>query len=225
MEKIGHRGAKGYVAENTLASINKAIALRADAIEVDVHICKTGELVVLHDKTIDRTTTGEGFIRKITLTELRNINSEGNPIPLLEEVLELCSGKCMVHVELKGKGTAKKVADLIEKFVDQGKYNYQQIYVSSFVKKRLMKIRKQNANIQLGIIIAKKNSKALKVAVKNGFEAIYVHHKQVKSYWVRIAKLKKLKIYVWTVNKPKKIKKIRNLEVQGIISDFPDRLC
>lgn len=225
MEKIGHRGAKGYVAENTIASINKAIALKVDAIEVDVHVCKTGELIVLHDETIDRTTTGVGKIRKITLKKLRTINSQGYPIPLLEEVLELCSGKCKVHIELKGKGTAVKVAHLIEKFVAQGKYDYQQIYVSSFVKKRLIKIRKQNANIQLGIIVIEKNSKALKVAVKNGFEAIYVHHKQMKLYWVRIAKLKQLKIYVWTVNKPKKINKIKKLEVQGIISDFPDRLC
>jgi len=224
MEKIGHRGAMGYVAENTLASIEKAIELKVEAIEIDVHVCKSGEIIVIHDPKINRTTTGKGKVRDLTYNQIQKVNSEGFQIPLLIEVLAFCEGKCNLHIELKGKGTAIKVAGLIEEFVNEGKWKYDQIFVSSFVTSRLKKIKKYNSNIRLGIIASKRTSKTLKKTVKNGYEVMYIYHKKIKPHFVRIAKLKKVKVYAWTVNESTDIKKVKRLEIQGIISDFPDRL-
>ena len=67
--KIGHRGAKGYVAENTMASFQKAIELGVDGLELDVHLCRSGEVVVIHDATIDRTTVGKGFVKDFLAKE------------------------------------------------------------------------------------------------------------------------------------------------------------
>ena len=74
--KIGHRGAKGHVAENTLPSFEKAIALGAEAVEFDVHVCATGELVVIHDFTVDRTTNGTGEVHTVSLDELKSLTVE-----------------------------------------------------------------------------------------------------------------------------------------------------
>ncbi len=224
MEKIGHRGAKGYVAENTLASIDHALDLGVDAIEIDIHVCKTGELFVIHDEKMNRTTTGEGKIRKLTYRQIKKENSDGFAVPTLQEVLEHCKGKCKIHIELKGRGTAIKGAALIAKEVEVGNWSYNQLVVSSFKSSRLDKIRQYNPNILLGLITAKKPCKALRNAVKKGYGSVYIYHKKLKPHMVRIAKLKKIKVYTWTVNEPEFISKMSKLEIQGIISDFPDQI-
>ena len=84
MLKIGHRGAKGYVAENTLASFQKAIDLQVDGIELDVHVSRDGEIMVIHDETIDRTTSAKGFVKNLSSNELQFYG-----IPTLLEVLDL----------------------------------------------------------------------------------------------------------------------------------------
>lgn len=224
MQKIGHRGAKGYVVENTIASIGKALELKVDAIEVDVHVCKTGEVVVIHDEKINRTTSGKGKVRSLTYKELLAVASQENRIPTLKEVLSYCKGKCVIHIELKGKGTAIKVAGIITEAIEAGQWTYDELFVSSFVSSRLKKIKKYNPKIQLGIITAKKASKAVKHAVKKEYEAVYIYHEKLEPHLVRIAKLKNLKIYAWTLNDPKKIEKMKRLDIEGIITDFPDRV-
>ena len=85
---IGHRGAKGHIAENTLESIQKAINLGVDGVEIDVFRCASGEIVVFHDKKLDRLTNSAGFIEEITIDALNNVLVEGKyKIPTLEEVL------------------------------------------------------------------------------------------------------------------------------------------
>lgn len=224
MEKIGHRGAKGYVAENTIASINKAIELGVDAVEIDVHKCKSGEVIVIHDETLNRTTNGKGKVKKRTFQEIQNLNAEGEKIPSLEQVLTHCAGKCKVHIELKGKGTALKTASLVETFVKEGKYDYSELVVSSFVFSRLKKIQNKNPEILLGIIAYKKPRKALRKVIKNKFSSIYCHYSKLRKPIIRLAKLKGVHIYAWTINSSKDIKQIKTKGVDGIISDFPDRL-
>jgi glycerophosphoryl diester phosphodiesterase len=129
MLKIGHRGAKGYVAENTLASFQKAIELGADGIELDVHLCQSGEVVVIHDDTIERTTSGKGFVKDYSATELKAFG-----IPTLMSVFELVNKKCFINVELKTYETADKVAELIEQYVAEKDWKYEDFIVSSFEK-------------------------------------------------------------------------------------------
>ena len=91
---IGHRGARGHIAENTLESIQKAIDLNVDGVEIDVFRCASGEIVVFHDKELSRLTNSNGFIEDITLDSLNHILVEGKyKIPILEQVLQLIDGK------------------------------------------------------------------------------------------------------------------------------------
>jgi len=113
--KIGHRGAKGHVTENTLESIQKAIDLGVDGVEIDVHLCASGELVVFHDFTVDRMTDGTGEISNFSLKELKKLKVKSRfQIPTLSQVLLLVSNRCLVNIKLKGKNTAKEACRLIE---------------------------------------------------------------------------------------------------------------
>ena len=131
--KFGHRGAKGHVIENTLESIQKALDLGVDGIEIDVHVCKTGELVVFHDFTLDRITDGTGEIGKFSLSELKQLKVENlHSIPTLTEVLDLIDNKIFINIELKGEHTANPTCAVIKDYVDNKNWTMDHFIVSSF---------------------------------------------------------------------------------------------
>ena len=99
--KFGHRGAKAYSPENTIASVKKALDIGVDGIEIDVHKCASGEVVVFHDFTLDRMTDGSGEIHKRTWEELQELKVKGaHHIPELEEVLDVINKRCIINIEL-----------------------------------------------------------------------------------------------------------------------------
>ncbi len=225
MQKIGHRGAKALVDENTIPSIEKAIELDVDAIEIDVHKCSTGELVVIHDETVKRTTNGKGKVANLSYKELSKLTTEHmHKIPTLKEVFDACRAKCTLHIELKGKGTAKAVCMLIEEVVANKEWTYDQLCVSSFDAKKLNKVKARNSAIKIGLIAEFKTNKAFAIAVDNAYDNLYIYHKKLRNRMVRMAKLKKINLYAWTVNKPSDIKKMKAFGICGIISDQPDLL-
>src|SRR3990172_151413 len=119
--RVGHRGAGGYAPENTLASFRKALELKVDMFELDVRLCRSGEVVVLHDETVDRTTDGSGAAGDLSFSQLKKLEAgRGEKIPTLEEVLELAAGKCGVNIELKGENTEQPVAGIIARSVAAG---------------------------------------------------------------------------------------------------------
>ena len=123
--KIGHRGAMGYVVENTLESIQKALDFGVHGVEIDVHLCASGELVVFHDFTLERMTNGTGAISKYTLSELKQLKiGHKFQIPTLEEVLELINKECLLNIELKGQQTAFETCRIIEKYVKINSWNH-----------------------------------------------------------------------------------------------------
>ena len=129
--KFGHRGAKGYLAENTIESIQKALKLGVDGIEIDVHKCKSGELVVFHDFTLDRLTNGIGEIATFTLQELKELFIlKQFKIPTLIEVLEVINKKCILNIELKGINTAEETVKTIESYIENQHWNYNNFLVS-----------------------------------------------------------------------------------------------
>ena len=102
--KIGHRGAMGYAPENTLKSFKKALELNVDAIELDVYICKSGELVVIHDDKVNRTTNGKGYVAEKTFKELRALDAgEKEKIPELKEVFDLVNKKVNINPKSEDK--------------------------------------------------------------------------------------------------------------------------
>ncbi|MEL1242549.1 glycerophosphodiester phosphodiesterase [Flavobacterium flavipallidum] len=225
MFKIGHRGAKGYEPENTLKSFQKAIDLDVDGIELDVHLSADNELMVIHDETIDRTTDGKGLVSKYTRKELQNFTIENQyHIPTLTEVFELVNKKCFINIELKAFGTATKTAALIEKYISEKNWNYSHFIISSFNWDLLTEIRAINSKIPIAVLTETDIEQALAFAKKIQAKAINPDFQLLDLNTVQEIQKLEFDVIPWTVNEPNDIKQIKSFNVNGIISDFPDRI-
>jgi len=112
---VGHRGAAGCEAENTLSSFQKAIDLGCDRTELDVHLSKDNELIVIHDATLSRTTTSRERVKNKTLAELKQLHCvNGEQLPTLQEVVTFCKNKVSLLIELKAAGTPAAVTALVK---------------------------------------------------------------------------------------------------------------
>ena len=222
---IGHRGAMGHEPENTLASIKKAIDLGADGFEIDVFKCLSGEIVLFHDKYLDKLTDGEGLIEKKSLIDLKKLSVLGteNKIPTLEEVLNIINKQVFLNIELKGKNTAKASLELVEKFINQKKISSQNILFSSFDWNELEKVRELNSDVKIALITENDPLLAIETAKKLKAFAINPNYKDLSKKNIKIIHNNDFKIYTWTVNNKRDISKMKLLKVDGIITDFPDR--
>ena len=225
MLKIGHRGAKGHSPENTLISFQKAIDLQVDGIELDVNLSADGELIVIHDQTIGRTTNGKGLVNELSLPELKAFRIENEfEIPTLIEVLDLIDRKCFVNIEIKTYQATEKVVELIEKYVLDKNWNYTHFLVSSFDWNALQQVAFLNPEIPIGVLTD--DNLDLALAFAEFIQATSIHpnfHLLTKENTARMQE-KGLQVFPWTVNESEDIRKITTFKVNGIISDFPDRL-
>ncbi|MFA5070554.1 MAG: glycerophosphodiester phosphodiesterase family protein [Patescibacteria group bacterium] len=224
MLKIGHRGACGYEPENTLASFEKALALKVDMVEFDVYVCKTGEIVIIHDDTLERTTNGQGLVWEKTFGELRALDAgQGEKIPTLPEILDLIDKKVAVNIELKGPGTAKPVADVIREYLTKGWKN-DHFIVSSFNLGELDSFYQLFPDIKIAALI-ENEPKDLKNFIKDkGYSAINPGLKFVTREFVNQVHKLGLKVYVWTVNEKEDLERMKKWGVDGVFSNYPDRV-
>ena len=223
--KIGHRGAKGYEPENTLISFEKAIDFNVDGIELDVHLSLDGKLIVIHDETIDRTTNGKGFVNQLSLQELKSFRIENKyEIPTLTEVLDLVNERCFINIELKGIGTAKPVVDLITHYISKKNWDYTDFLVSSFDWKMLEEVELLNPKIRIGVLTEESIEEAFAFAKKIKAFSIHPEYSLLSKENVALVQEKGFEVYPWTVNSTADIQKIKSFNVNGIISDFPDRI-
>jgi glycerophosphoryl diester phosphodiesterase len=225
MLKIGHRGACGYAPENTLLSFRKAIKLKVSMVELDVHICKSGEVVVIHDDVVDRTTNGKGPVAKKILEELKSLDAgKGEKIPTFEEVLILINREFPINIELKGKNTAKPVADLIEKYVSKGRWTYDDFLVSSFNYKEITLFHQLCKKVKTGYLIKNIPLRYIVPARKIGAYSINPPLKYITKKIVDKCHSNGFKVFVWTVNNREDIGRMKSLGVDGIFSNYPDRI-
>lgn len=217
--KIGHRGAKGHNPENTLNSFQKALELQVDGVELDVHLSLDGELIVIHDETIDRTTDGEGFVKQFTASELKKYG-----IPTLSEVFDLVNQKCFINIELKGIATAKPVNDLIHHYISNKKWEINDFLISSFDWKMLEEIQVLNPKIRIGVLTEASVEEALAFAKKIKAYSIHPHYELLSKENVALLQENGFEVYPWTINSIADIQKIKSFNVNGIISDFPERI-
>lgn len=217
--KIGHRGAKGHEPENTLISFQKALDLKVDGIELDVHLSLDREIIVIHDQTINRTTTKKGFVKNFTSSQLKELG-----IPTLAKVFDLVNRNCFINIELKGSRTAKSVVNLIEIYISEKNWNYNDFLVSSFDWKMLEVVQSLNPNIRIGVITEESVDEALAFAKKIKAFSIHPDYSLLTKENVVLIQENGFDVYPWTVNSKEDIQKIKSLNVNGIISDFPDRI-
>jgi glycerophosphoryl diester phosphodiesterase len=215
MIKIGHRGAKGHATENTLASFEKAMEVGVDMIELDVFLSKDNIPVVIHDKTIDRTTISNGFVSDFLAIELQKLG-----IPTLEDVFQLVNHQCDINVEIKEFEAVKSVLDLIHSNI----FSKDKILISSFDWNALQEVRFHDSEIRLGVLTQTDVDLALAFAKFIKAYSIHPYYHLLTAENVAQMQSKNFKVFTWTVNEPEDIIFVKSLHVDGIISDFPDRV-
>ena len=225
MIKIGHRGAMGYEPENTLRSFQKAIDLGVDMIELDVYVLKSGELMVFHDDKVDRITNGKGYLVDKTFEEIRQLDAgKGEQIPTLQEVLDLVDRQIKVNIELKGTETAEPVSHLILEYITNKGWSENDFVVSSFDHHELHLFKTLNPGIKIGVLIASIPMGYARIAKDINAEFINPCLEFINDALVKNAHKSGIKVLVYTVNDPDDIKRMKALGVDGIFSNFPDRL-
>ncbi len=220
---IGHRGAMGHVAENTLASIRKALELGARCVEIDVYLVD-GQLMVFHDDRLERTTNSRGNLSDQTFEYLRSLDAGGGKqIPTLEEVCREIEGRACINIELKGPNTAAPVAAFVGELIGKG-WSYRSILVSSFDHRELVKAKRLNPLIQLGVLIEKLPLEDAKFAAELGAFSVNPSLECVDQHFVDDAHARNMNVYVYTVNHPEDISRMQRMGVDGVFTNFPERV-
>ncbi|WP_083158125.1 glycerophosphodiester phosphodiesterase [Allomuricauda sp. CP2A] len=222
---IGHRGAMGHETENTLASVQKALDLGVDMIEIDVFRIESGEIVVFHDKTVDRLSNGIGMIEDYNVFTMKQLTLEGgHKIPLLQDILKLINNQVALNIELKGYKTAEKVNQIINYYISDRGWSPENIIISSFIWDELRDMRKFNKDVKIAILTEEDPLQAIEVAKELNAVAINPNFKTLTAENTAKIHDEDLKIYTWTVNEPEDIQKMKDFGVDGIITNYPERV-
>ncbi|WP_247096051.1 glycerophosphodiester phosphodiesterase family protein [Arenibacter sp. S6351L] len=222
---IGHRGAMGHETENTLASIQKAIDLGVDMIEIDVFKIKSGETVVFHDEEVERLTDSIGNIEDYNFEDLQKLTLIGNhKIPTLQDVLNLIDKKVQLNIELKGANTADRVNFIMNYYVKEKGWPMDKFIISSFRWDELKTMRTLNAQVPIAILVYGDPLTALEIGKELQAVAINPYFEDLTLENVNEIKKAGFKIYPWTVNEPEEIEAVERLGVDGIITNYPERI-
>ena len=228
---IGHRGASGHAPENTLAAFKKAVALGATFIETDLQLSRDARFVAIHDDTLDRTTNGQGKVHDQTLAALRRMDAgswfgsdyAGERIPTLEEILEFSKKNDIVfYLELKPSGSWGGEHALIGALRESGEVA--RVVVISFDPTILAGLRKIEPTLMTGVLYDGQLADPLKIAVDVGARQLVLRGDLVTPAMIVEARKRDLQVVCWTVNHPAHIRLLIAAGVDGIMSDYPDRL-
>jgi len=228
---IAHRGASGNAPENTLAAFRKAIALGASFIETDLQLSRDARFVAIHDATVNRTTNGQGAVHDMTLADLRKLDAgswfgsefAGERIPTLEEILEFSKKNDVVfYLEIKPGGSWGGEHALIGSLRESGEI--QRTVVISFDPSIVLSLRKIEPTLMTGLLYDGQIENPLDKAVAIGARQLVVRGDLVTPALISEAKKKDLQVVCWTVNHPAHMRLLAVAGVDGIMSDYPDRL-
>lgn len=221
---IGHRGAMGYETENTIASIEKAIELGVSMIEIDVLRIKSGELMVFHDKRVDRLTNGAGEIEDYYMSDVLALNLVGgHKIPTLQQVLKAVDGRVKINIELKGKRTASKVNQIIRVYERREGYPLSNYVISSFDWEELDAFRALNQEVDVAVLTDADPLEAIPKAQELNAVAVNPYYKNINAEIVKQIHDAGFKVYTYTVNEEADITSVKEMGVDGIFCDYPDR--
>ncbi|ABW67585.1 glycerophosphoryl diester phosphodiesterase [Desulfosudis oleivorans Hxd3] len=221
---LAHRGASGHAPENTLAAFEKAVELGADWIELDVFAVENA-LVVIHDNRLERTTNGAGYVMTSSVAYLRSLDAgNGQKIPLLSEVLELAAGKIKVNIELKGPGTAGPVAALIEFYVKNQGRQYADFLVSSFDHRQVKKAKTLCPGLPIAPNLTGPPLNLDRLVADLSPFSIHVDADFVTTELVDEIHGLGCPAFVFTANTVEEIKRLRDMGVDGVFTNFPERV-
>nr|MDO8134891.1 glycerophosphodiester phosphodiesterase family protein [Candidatus Njordarchaeum guaymaensis] len=215
---VGHAGGAAYEPENTIRAIRRSIEMKVDMVEVDVHATKDGQLVVIHDNEVDRTTNGKGSVKEMSLQEIRKLDAgKGEKIPTLQEVLATSRNIVGAMIEVKAPNIEKLLVDLIrrERMSDQ-------VIVTSFMSDVIKKVKEIESKISTGQIFAWKISNVAKKALELRVGMMVPAYELVTREMVNELHRSSILVYTWTVDDRRVAEKLIELGVDGIITNKPD---
>jgi glycerophosphoryl diester phosphodiesterase len=220
---ISHAACGGHAPENTLQGIRKAIELGSEAIEIDVQMSSDGVPMLMHDLAVDRTTKGAGKIAGLTIDELRALDVGGEPVPTLAEVLDLTKGKVLLVMEVKQPGVEANVARVVH---EAGALD--DVMTWSFFPNALEGMRAAEPRIPCALLIAAEYAgkwPAMRErALKIGAQGVSVFFLGIDDAIAESCRRSGLALYCWTPDQPEQIAKLIGQGVDGICSNFPDRV-
>jgi len=219
---ISHAACGGHAPENTLAGVRAALTFGADAIEIDVQASADAVPVLMHDLTLDRTTNGKGDLSSFTAQQLATLDAGGEPVPAFAQVLELTRGRALLVAEIKRPGCEEALADAV-----RSADALTDVMVWSFLPPALEAMRRAEPRLPGGLLVAPQsmgNWPAMReLALRLGLQAVSVFHLSLDAEVVSQARRSGLSVYAWTADAEEHIQRLIELDVDGIVSNFPDR--
>lgn len=218
---FAHRGVSAQHPENTLRSFAAALELGGVGIELDVYL-HHDELIVIHDRFVDRTTDGQGAIEDFTKAELAALNAgDGEPVPTLWQVLELVSNRCMLNIELKGADTGPALLHLLERAVAELGWSLDNILVSSFHHPLLAWLKQHKPELSIGVLISHYPIDLALHAEKLEAYSLHCDRSFIDKLLVDDAHARGLKVHVYTVNYKKDALELAAMGVDGLFCNNP----
>jgi glycerophosphoryl diester phosphodiesterase len=228
---IAHRGASGYAPENTLAAYRRAVAQGVTFIETDLHLTRDAHFVALHDETVNRTTNGQGPIQQMTLLEARRLDAGswfgsefiGERLPTLPEILDFAKKHDVVfYLELKSDGFWGGDHALISALRDSGEIP--RVIVMAFDASILEGLRKIEPTLMTALLYDGTIENPLEKALSIGARQIAVKGDLMTPNFLSEAHKRDIQLVCWTINQPAHMRLLAAAGVDGIMSDYPDRL-
>ena len=226
--KIGHRGASAYEPENTLRSFRRAFELGADMVELDIHLSKDGQAIVMHSEDLHHTTNGQGIVPDKTLAELKTLDAgKGGHIPTLQEAIAVARGQGGLYIELKGEGTPPVVTEILraEDFIAQ-------VIVGSFKPWLVREVKALSPEVKTSILVGQTDLDL--IALAHAVKADYVHlcwenrapapHELLTPELLTAIHAAGLGIILWHEERESELAALSKMDVEGICSNMPELL-
>ena len=225
---IAHRGgpqfAQSVLPENSLAAIARALELGVYAVEIDIFQVE-GELLVTHDRRLGRVVSGEGIITDQSLSYLRQQRLDnGEPIPTLQQVLELVGDKALLNIEIKGANSVPTLKRVLDEYVSARQGNYEQYVVSSFDHQQLLQCLQQLPQVKRGVLIEGIPLDYAACCEPLKAYAFNTHLSFLTPELIQDAQKRGLKNWVYTVNNEDDWHAMISLGVDAVFTDKPDKL-
>lgn len=235
--RIAHRGASGagLAPENTLAAFERAIEIGVDILEVDVHATVDGQIVAVHDSTLDRTTDGRGSVRDQSLDQIRQVDAgswfaddfRGERVPTLQEVLELARHRALVLIEVKADFIAERILHIVDSMGATS-----QVIIQSFNPQNVQRTRLLDPSIPTALLVGKlpttpsrvRARRLVKQVLRAGANALSIWHATLTPPLLEEMRKRGIAVWAWTVDQEIIMRDLALMGIQGIITNYPDLL-
>jgi glycerophosphoryl diester phosphodiesterase len=228
---IAHRGASGHAPENTMAAFRRAAELGARFIETDLQMTRDARFVAIHDSTVERTTNGRGAVRELTLAQLAELDAGkwfdrsffGERVPTLENILAFArESDIVLYLEIKYEAAWGLHHSLAAEL--SGKGDAARAVILSFDPTTLDSIRELDRTLMTGLLVEAAHPDSVKLALGVGARQFCPRADLVTPELIAEAHQADLQVVTWTANKPDQMRRLVNAGVDGVMTDFPDRL-